>query len=233
MLFALGTPVAFCALVVSFLLALVLRAVAIRLAVRTLGLTERSLGLGPGMGERRASIAPRLREDVDPFGAVAAAIGGMGWGKMLPVDEVPRHGGRGKAVAVFLAGPLTCIVASQILMLAYRLLYPENILALIGPADVLLGINLPFAEQVLLSIAVGLLCFGLLALIPIPPLDGFGVLYHAQRAPAQSMQWMRLWFEDKNIGVLILLICCLFPFGYPFLLWILNALGLLFVRIWG
>ncbi|XVU23033.1 hypothetical protein ACQPZJ_38080 [Actinoplanes sp. CA-054009] len=222
MLYALGEPVAFVALVVSFLLALVLRAVAIRATSRMLKIAD-----------RRESIAPRLREDVDPFGAVAAAIGGMGWGKMLTVDDVPRWHGRGRAAAVFLAGPLLCIVVSQVLMLAYALAYPDNILAFIGPADVLLGIDLPVGEQVLLSLAVGLLCFGILAIIPIPPLDGFGALHSALRTPGRGMQWMRLWFEDKNIGVLVLLILCIFPFGVPFLLQILDALGLVFIRLWG
>jgi Zn-dependent protease len=221
-LYALGEPVAFVALVVSFLLGLMLRAVAIRSTSRWMGLSD-----------RRESLLPRLREDVDPFGAVAAALGGMGWGKMLTVDEVPRWRGRGRAVAVFLAGPLLCIVVSQLLMLAYSLAYPDNVLSFIGPADVLLGIALPVGEQVLLSLAVGLLCFGILALIPIPPLDGFGALHSALRKPGQGMAWMRLWFEDKNIGILVLLILCLFPFGMPFLLQILNALGLVFVRLWG
>ncbi|MFD0521769.1 hypothetical protein [Paractinoplanes durhamensis] len=115
----------------------------------------------------------------------------------------------------------------------YSLIAPANFLSLIGPADVLLGLSLPVGETVLLSIAVGLLSFGLLALIPIPPLDGFGILYNAMRQPGPSMQWMRLWFEEKNVGVLILLICSLFPFGGPFLLRIVNALGLVFVRVWG
>jgi Zn-dependent protease len=221
-LYALGEPVAFVALVLSFLLALVLRAVAIRLTARSLRLAD-----------RHESVTPRLREDVDPFGAVAAAIGGMGWGKMISVAEVPRYQGRGKAIAVFAAGPVLCILASQVLLLIYRLAYPDNILSLIGPADVLLGAALPFGEQVLLSLAVGLLCFGLLALIPIPPLDGFGILHNALNRPGRGMQWMRLWFEDKNIGVLVLLVLCIFPFGYPFLLQILNGLGLVFVRIWG
>ncbi|WP_308121402.1 hypothetical protein [Paractinoplanes bogorensis] len=213
---------AFVALVVSFVLGIVLRAVAIRLTARTLGLAD-----------RRDSVAPRLREDVDPFGAVAAALGGMGWGKMLSVDDVPRYQGRGKAIAVFAAGPAVCILASQLLLLSYALTYPNNVLSVIGPADVLLGIGLPIAHQVMLSLGVGLLSFGILALIPIPPLDGFGILYNAVRKPGQALQWMRLWFEDKNIGILVLLILCLFPFGMPFLLQILNALGLVFVRVWG
>ncbi|MCO8271512.1 hypothetical protein M1L60_12995 [Actinoplanes sp. TRM 88003] len=223
MLYALGDPVAFVALVLSFLLALVLRSVAIRLTARSLGLAE-----------RRDSITPRLREDVDPFGAVAAAIGGMGWGKILTVDDVPRYRGKARAIMVFAAGPVLCILVSQLILLGYALAYPENFLSQIGPADVLLGLGgVPFVDQIVLSLAVGLLCFGLLALIPIPPLDGFGILYNAVSRPGRGMQWMRLWFEDKNIGVLVLLILCLFPFGAPFLLLILNGLGLVFVRVWG
>lgn len=222
MLFALGEPVAFCALVLSFLLGIALRAVAIRVAARAVGLAD-----------RHEPIAPRPREDIDPFGAVAAALGGMGWGKMLTVDDVPRWRGRGRAAAVFAAGPLTCIVVAEALLATYAVLYRNEIFGVLSPDLVLLGIDLPFAQQVLISIAVGLLSFGLLALIPIPPLDGFGLLYHALRKPGPGMQWMRLWFEEKNIGVAVLLACCLFPFGYPFLLMILNTLGLLFVRVWG
>jgi Zn-dependent protease len=222
-LFALGTPVAFAALVVSFLLGLALRAVAVRLAARTLGLAD-----------RREAIGPRPREDVDPFGAVGAAIGGMGWGRMLSVDEVPRTRGRGRAAMVFLAGPLTCIIVGEVLLGAYAIAYPDNPLAYIGPADVLLGLRgLPYAQQVLLSLAVGVLCFGLLALIPIPPLDGFGIMYNAVRRPGASLQWMRLWFEEKNVGTVVLLACCLFPLPGPILLRVIDAIGLFFMRLWG
>ncbi|GAA0547841.1 site-2 protease family protein [Paractinoplanes ferrugineus] len=222
MLFALGTPVAFAALVVSFLLGLTVRAVAVRLTARSLGLADRKEG-----------IMPNPRDDIDPFGAVGAALGGMGWGKMISVDEVPRWRGRGRAAAVFAAGPLSCVILGELLFAVYKVLYPDNILSLIGPGEILGGLSGPFTEVVLLSLAAGLVSFGLLALIPIPPLDGFGILYHALRRPGPSMQWMRLWFEEKNVGVLILLICSLFPFGYPFLLRIVNALGLVFVRVWG
>ena len=94
MLFALGQPVAFAGLLVAFLLALLLRAYAIRLTARSLGLTHRG-----------DPVAPRLREDIDPFGAVAAAVGGAGWGRIIDVDEVPRGHGRGRAALIFLAGP--------------------------------------------------------------------------------------------------------------------------------
>ena len=223
MLFALGEPVAFAALVASFLLALLLRAVAIRLTARTLGLTE-----------RREPVSPRLREDVDPFGAVAAAVGGMGWGKVVSVDEVPRWRGRGRAAAVFLAGPLTCIVVAQLFFAAYAFSTDLNLLSYVEPSALLRGADVgPVLEQVLLAFGAGLLTFGLLALIPIPPLDGFGVLWSAQKRPGPGMQWMRLWFEDKNIGVLILLVFCFFPLTYPLLLVVLDVLAVLFLRIWG
>jgi Zn-dependent protease len=223
-LYSLGHPVAFAALVVSFLLGLVLRAVAVRLTARSLGLAD-----------RRESILPRLREDLDPFGAVGAAIGGMGWGKVISVDEIPRWRGRGRAAAVFAAGPLTCIVLAQLFLAAAVVAYPDGLLAFAYPSDILLAgysSGVSFGEQVLLSLGVGLLTFGLLALIPMPPLDGFGILYSALRRPGAGMQWMRLWFEDKNIGVVVLLALCLFPFGAPFLLNVLDILGVLFLRAW-
>jgi Zn-dependent protease len=216
--------VAFASLVISFLLGLVLRAVAVRLSARTLGLADRS-----------ESIMPRLREDVDPFGAVAAALGGMGWGKALSVDDIPRWRGRGRAVIVFAAGPLTCIVIAQVFLAATVLSYPNGILSYANVSDVMLAgydNTVGYGEQILLSLGVGLLTFGLLALIPIPPLDGFGILYSALPRPGAGMQWMRLWFEQKNIGVVVLLALCLFPFGAPFLLIILNILGLPFLAAW-
>ncbi len=224
MLFALGEPVAFVALVLSFLLALVLRAVAVRLTARTLGLVHR--------GE---PVGFRAREDIDPFGAVAAAVGGQGWGRALSVDEIPRHFGRGRAAAVFLSGPVVTIVAAQFFFLAYALTTDLNFLMAAHPSDLLRAayLDVPVLDQTLLSFGVGLLTFGLLSLIPIPPLDGFGALWSAQKRPGPSMQWLRLWFEEKNLGVVLLLVFCFFPLSRPILLIVLDVLGLLFIRLWG
>ena len=80
MLFALGQPFVFAGLLLSFLLALVLRAVAIRFTARSLGLVH-----------RREPVTPRLREDVDPFGAVAAA------GRVRAALVGPARPGKGDA----------------------------------------------------------------------------------------------------------------------------------------
>jgi hypothetical protein len=223
LLFALGQPAAFVGLLIAFLLGLVLRAVAIRFAGRALGLAD-----------RRDSVAPRLREDIDPFGAVAAAVGGAGWGKAVDVDEVPRTRGRGRAAAVFAAGPVLVLLVAQVAFAVYRFVFPESGMQYLTPSVVLQGqFTAPIGVQVLLAIAVGLLGFGLLALIPLPPLDGFGLLWSALRRPGPRMQNARLWLDHKNIGVVILLACSFFPLGNPILLWPLNLLGTPFLRLWG
>jgi Zn-dependent protease len=223
LLFALGQPATFAGLLIAFLLALVLRAYAIRITARSLRLTD-----------RRESLTPRLREDIDPFGAVAAAIGGAGWGKTIDVDEVPRFQGRGRAAAVFAAGPVVTLIAAQLAFLAYVLVYPGGLeLAVFRPSDVLRGqLDGDLGAQVLLGLAVGLLAFGLLALIPIPPLDGFGLLWSAMRRPGHGMQQTRLWLDTKNLGVVILLAGCFFPLSSPLLLLPIDLVGTIFMRLW-
>jgi hypothetical protein len=220
-LFALAEPLIFVGLLVSFLLALVLRAVAVRFTAGSLGL----------VGREPATF--RLREDVDPFGAVAAAVGGPGWGRILDVDEVPRHRGRGRAALVFLAGPLVTLLAAQLVFLAHKLIYPDSVL-LLRVSDILRGqFATAWGAELLLGIAGGLLAFGLINLLPIPPLDGFGVLWSAQRQPGSGMQGFRLWFQEKNIGVVVLLACCFFPLSYPLILLPVDLIGTVVLRIWG
>jgi hypothetical protein len=224
LLFALGQPAAFAGLLIAFLLALVLRAYAIRLTARSLRLT--------GRGE---PVTPRLREDIDPFGAVAAAVGGAGWGKVIDVDEVPRGFGRGKAAAVFAAGPVVTLIVAQIGLAAFAFTFPEAFhLAIYRPSNILRGqFDATVGQQVLLGVAVGLLGFGILALLPIPPLDGFGLLWSAMRRPGSGMQTYRLWFDQKNIGVVVLLAGSFFPLTYPLLLVPLDLIGTVFMRVWG
>jgi Zn-dependent protease len=222
LLFALGEPFVVVGLVLSFLLAVALRAVAIRFTARTLGLVD-----------RREPLAPRPREDVDPFGAVAAAVGGPGWGRPIDVDEVPRLRGRARAAAVFLAGPIAVLLAAQAALLASALAYPGS-LAFLRVSDIVRGlVTAAVPAQVLLGLAGGLLAFGVLALIPMPPLDGFGVLWSAQRSPGRGMQGYRLWFQEKNIGVVVLLVGCFFPVSSPLILLPVDLLGTVFLRLWG
>ena len=59
------------------------------------------------------------------------------------------------------------------------------------------------------------------------------MLWSAMRRPGPGMQGYRLWFEDKNIGVVVLLVACFFPLSHPLLLMPLDLIGAVFLRLWG
>ena len=141
---------------------------------------------------------------------------------MRLLDRLDRELGEGAGLVVIFDydGTLTPLVSS-----------PGA--AFLAPSEVLRGqFEASFDVQLLLSIPVALLGFGILSLLPIPPLDGFGLLWSAMRRPGEGMQTTRLWLDHKNLGVVILLACCFFPLSAPLLLLPLDLLGTVFLRLW-
>jgi Zn-dependent protease len=219
-LFALGQPAAFAGLVIAFLLAVAVRAICLRLVLRWVGNTF-----------TRVPLLPHPRRDLDPFGAVAAALGGTGWGH--GVDDPPRE--RGRQAIVYAVGPLVGLLLGELGLFVYTLVYPDYASALLinAPSDVLRGAVAPTAgAQMLLSVAVGLLCFGLLALVPLPPLDGWGLLWASMRRPTAGGLRARHWLVDNNLGVVALLVLLIFPFGAPLLHWLFDLVGGPLMRMW-
>lgn len=224
MLWALGQPAAVGGLLFAFLTALAVRVVAVRLTAKVLRLVS-----------RRTSVLPRPRADVDPFGAVAAVLGGTGWGRSVDLEELPPHAARGRRAVVYAAGPFVALLAGELALLGYRLGYPRDLVALKVnyPSDVLRGAIAPNAgAQFVLSVGVGLLCFGLLALVPLPPLDGFGLFWLSMSTPTPAAERARHWLADNNVGVAILLVALTFPFGGPFGYAYFNVLGTPLMRVW-
>src|SRR5439155_7820299 len=154
MLWALGQPAAAVGLAGAFLLGLLVRAVARWCCVRPLlGFVAR----------------PRVRDEVDPVGAVAVLLGGTGWGRSAPLPV----GSAGRRALVLLAGPVAVLLLGEAALGGFLMVFPGDrlSLALNHPSDVLRGVVAPsFLAQALLSLAVGLVCFGLVALVPVPPL---------------------------------------------------------------
>lgn len=215
MLFAILKPGALIGLLVAFLLALTLRVVAMRLVGRALGVLD-----------RREPVLPHWRTDIDPFGAVAAAIAGTGWGRAVDIDVMPRWAGRGRKVATVAAGPLAPLLVGLAVLTAYTLLYPGALLVLDGAGEALRGGWAPsLPAQFLLSVAIGLICFGLLNLVPLPPLDGFALLWLSMRHIGAAGERARGWLVENNIGVLILLLIVFFPFGYPLVYLFIDILA--------
>ncbi len=223
MLYALHSPVSLAGLLTGFLLALAVRVFAIR------GV-ERALRLNPY--GRRSGFNPRY--DVDPFGAVAAVIGGLGWGRPLDVGEVSRHRGRGAFAAVFAAGPLATLLLAQLLLLAFALIHGNDTMVTLNrPSDALAGVaGDAIGPQFLLSLAAAVLCFAVFTLLPVPPLDGFGLLWACFRTPGPGIAKYKHWFADNNVGVAVLLGFLIIPFLRVPLLLVIDAVAGPLMRVW-
>ena len=223
MLYALGQPAALAGLLVGFVLAVAVRTVAIRA-------TSRGLRLAPP--GTRAAFNPR--HDIDPFGAVAALIGGLGWGRTLDVTEVPRYRGRLAAAAVFAAGPVAVLVLAEVLFGVFALTYQDDGIVLINPPSIALtgAYSDDLGQQFFLSTAVATLCFAIFTLLPIPPLDGFGLLWSAFRVPTAGISRYKHWFADNNVGVAVLLALFLIPFLRAPLFLVIETVAGPLMRVW-
>jgi hypothetical protein len=217
MLWALGQPAALVGLLIAFLLALVIRHTAQHLTEWVLNWSTSHY---PNEHITQRPHWFNLKRDVDPFGAVAVAIAGVGWGRSPSVR---------RRISV-IAGPLAVFIAAQLVFLSYRLSsQPRSSLDLLTSTDVLHGAPGEVSEQLLLSIAVGLLAFAIFALVPLPPLDGWTLLRHNKPASKASY-----WLAEQNIGVAILLGSLLLPIlnGTPPALYLLDLIVTPIMRAW-
>lgn len=226
MLFALSRPIALAGLALAFVLGLILRVVAIRVVQR------RRVPAGWDAPRRSGGKLLDARRDVDIFGLVAAVVGGTGWGKKSEdVGMAPAP------VRVLLAGPVAVILAAQVAFLGFVLVADPVGLSALNASSVLRGevIGGTSLQMFLLSLAIGLLCFGLLALVPLPPLDGWGLLRHAVKRPGTGFQKARHWLEEQNVGIAILLAGMLLPLfrGLPLFLFVLDLVTWPFLLLWG
>jgi Zn-dependent protease len=199
-LYALGQPVSFVLLVLSFVVAVTLHGwVQARAAHRS----------GDREPAQHGRLAPDPRRQVDPFGAIAGAISGIGWSRQVePSGRVPRR----RLATVLLAGTAANVVVGVAALAAFR--------ALGGPAvgGSTLVLQRGVDGDVLL---VALYLFGLsnvfvaaLSLVPLPPLPG-GTLLFALAPTTPGWQSARYRLVEQNIGVAVLLALLLIPLGGP------------------
>jgi Zn-dependent protease len=196
---ALGHPVSFVLLVVSFLIAVTAHGWVQSLAA------DRAGDRRPRMEGRRS---PDPRRHVDPFGAVAGLIAGMGWSK--PLEPPPRQR-RGQLLAVTLSGPAVNLLLALGALVLFR--------GLIGaaPASSTLlqeGIEGDFAPRAALLFGLMNLYVGLLSLVPLPPLDGGRLLFGLG---PRSVGWQKAEYHlvEQNIGIVAVLVLLLLPLGGP------------------
>jgi hypothetical protein len=219
MLRALAHPVTFLGLLVGFLLAIAAHTAAQAIAAKA-------------FGDRWATADLRKpAKAIDPFGAVAAAIAGPGWG----VTREVRFRSRGQQLTTLLAGPVAALAVGAAGAIGYLAAggYAQ-ILAHVRLADLLPGVagpplGPPAGQIFLLSLGVEALAVGVLSLIPLPPLTGWRILMlYAGRS--QGWQRAKYYLEERNFGVVALLVLLLIPLGFggPLLLEIVDLIvGLL------
>ncbi len=201
MLRSLGDPFSFVVLLLSFLVAITLH-----------GWVQSVLADRVGNPQPRAEgrRSPDPRRHLDPFGAVAGAIAGMGWSK--PLDG-PARRDKGALLTVFLVPALLTIAVGLGALFVLGLLTPvgvasPSLLLQFGVAGADLG------QRALLLFGVMQLYVGALALVPLPPLDGGRLLFGL--AP-RSIGWQKAEYQlvERNIGLVALLVLLLLPLGGP------------------
>lgn len=203
MLYALGDPLSFLVLVLSFVVAVTAHGWAASVAA------DRG-------GDRRPRLEGRLRPDprrhLDPFGAIAAAIAGFGWAK--PLEPPGLRGRRGALIASCLAGPAVNLLLAAAALIAFRAASGQGLL---GSSATVLQNGLsggPVSERALVLFGLMNAYVGVLSLVPLPPLDGGRLLFGL--AP-RTGGWQKAEYHlvEQNIGLGVLLLLLLLPLGGP------------------
>lgn len=209
MLRALGHPVTLLGLVVGFLLAVAAAA-----------------GAQALLGGRSGRATPHRPRDaarlLDPYGAVAAIVGGAGWGATRPANARSR----GARIAAYLAGPVAAVAVAAVLLVGYVAAGGARIfLAVLTVGNVLTGVQLPAEQTVLLCGGLEAAAVAVLMLVPLPPLPGWRIACELV-SPSPGWQRARYQLEDRNIGAAILLVVAVFPPGGagPILLRIVDGI---------
>lgn len=220
MLYALSHPLALLGLALGFIAAISLHA-----AVQAIVATR--TGDRRPAAEGRVAIDPRRH--LDPFGAVAAALAGPGFGRAVEVGS-PVFRGRApwRPVLVLATGPLASGALAVGLLVAARATGAAGLGLHLQLSDLLHGRTLGASGVSLLLLEAGAaaLAVALLALVPLPPLDAGRALFSV--AP-RSHGWQRArhWLIEQNVGLVAVLVLLIIPIAgeRPLLLVLLDTLA--------
>ncbi|MCU1591939.1 MAG: hypothetical protein JWP11_3195, partial [Frankiales bacterium] len=166
--------------------------------------------------DRRPRAEGRLRPDprrhVDPFGAIAGLIAGIGWAR--PLEPVSGRHRRSALITSSLAGPAVNIALGLGALVAYRARAGHGLIAV---SATILQHGLPgldVADRATLLFGLMNVYVGILSLVPLPPLDGGRLLFGS--AP-RTVGWQKAQHQlvDQNIGLAVLLLLLLLPLGGP------------------
>jgi hypothetical protein len=217
MLFALRQPATLLGLVLGYAVGLFLRATIQRLIVEGRG----SLRYG---GLRRAAT-PQLW--LDPYGAVAALLAGVGW-SIRPV--LPFRGSKRTVWLLTIAAVVVhALLAAGGIALYLQLGGQRAALHFLDAVSVLHGtqfITTSATQRIALGFGVENLGCGLLALLPLPPLELGVALWSALPRTAGTRRLAHRLLEEQW-SIAIVLVLLLLPIGgeQPLLLQLLDSVA--------
>ena len=134
---------------------------------------------------------------IDPVGFIALLFIGFGWG--IPVEIDPRHykNRRSGELLVSLAGVTANLITAVIFALIFRLAESHMSYAFYqGTGQVLM--------QILLYVVYINLVLMVFNLIPVPPLDGFGVVTQLFRLERYEWYWKIYQYGQPILLILII-----------------------------
>jgi hypothetical protein len=154
---------------------------------------------------------------LDPYGVVAALLGGTGW---APKPELHRGFGRSQHRQLWLVAVVSVLVPAAIggaAVAGYAALAGRGVLSVMASYSVLHGddfakfIAPTIAEKVLLGIGIESLAIAILNLFPIPPLPmGVAAWTVFPRTPGARQLAYRML--EEYWGIVVLLVLFIIPF---------------------
>jgi hypothetical protein len=227
MIYALREPAILLGLLAGFLLGVPLRAELQRRVTRPRGLRGRR-GLSAVGGSRRPGLGwPGY---LDPYGAVAALLSGAGWGPRVEAKRTPATDAMMLAAALVAHGALTALGLAAYVAAGGTLQRVHGLdvsSVLHGESFVHDLINTgSFGRDVALGFAMVNLACGILALIPIPPLE-LGVIVWSRLPRSPGARRVAFHVLEEQWGVAVILLLLLLPLAGqpPALLAVINAIG--------
>lgn len=149
------------------------------------GLVARWLGDDTADREGRITLNPLAH--LDPLGSLAILICGFGWSKPLPINVTNMKDLKKGIILISLTAPVTHYLMAILCMNVYTFMALKVNIA--GNAMSALYIILFFLANINV-------CLGTIDLLPLPPLDGFHILY--QLANPKMLSWYHRNYQQIN-----------------------------------
>ena len=177
----------------------VIPGILIGLSVHEYGHAKVAQMCGDKTGEYQGRVSLDPRAHIDPVGIIALLLVGFGWGKPVMIDPRQFRHPRRDQILVGLAGVFNNLICALVFAFVYRFalqLLPRTFLASTFGGVVV---------NILLEIVVINLSLMIFNLIPIPPLDGFGVV-----CGIFNLYGTKFYWYARRYGMIVLIIMMYF-----------------------